>query len=221
VARLPVSYLTFEVTHEAPPVAEPPCLANRFLTFGSLVTQYKVTPAVIDAWSAILRGSPGSRLILSNRTLDSKQNAEWLRQRFAERELDASRLTILPPASHLEFLRYYDQIDLALDPFPYNGGTTTMEAIWQGVPVLSFDGDRWASRTSQTILRRTHLAEFVAPNAEAMIDTAITLATDPATPVRLATLRRAMRDRLSASSACDGAALARAMEALYLRLLNS
>lgn len=221
VRRLPLSYLTFEVTHAAPPVVPPPCLTNGYLTFGSLVTQYKIVPEVIDAWSEILRGAPEARLLLANSLLESKENARWLRQRFADRGIDPERLTLLPPADHGTFLRYYDQIDLALDAFPYNGGTTTMEAIWQGVPVLTFDGDRWASRTSQTLLRRCHLAEFAAESVEAMISRARTLAENPATPGRLAELRSRMRERLVAEPVCDGAALAQSMEALYAELLES
>ena len=82
---------------------------------------------------------------------------------------------------------------MALDAFPYNGGTTTMEAIWQGVPVLTFHGDRWASRTSQSLLRRTHLQEFVADGVEGMVDYAVELAQSRDTPRRLDDLRRTMR----------------------------
>jgi predicted O-linked N-acetylglucosamine transferase (SPINDLY family) len=107
---------------------------------------------------------------------------------------------------------------VALDAFPYNGGTTTMEAIWQGVPVLTYDGDRWASRTSQTLLRRTHLGDFVAASRQAYVDTAVAIAKDPQAPPRLSLLRNEMRDRLLASPACDAAGLARAMESIYLRI---
>ena len=219
VRRLPLSYLTFQVTHAVPPVVPPPCLSSGHLTFGSLVTQYKIGPEVLDAWGAILRGAPGSRLLLGNSMLGSKQNGLWLRQRFADRGVDPERLGFLPPAGHQDFLGYYDQIDLALDAFPYNGGTTTMEAIWQGVPVLTFDGDRWASRTSQTLLRRCHLEEFVAGSVEEMIAKAQALAADPATPERLAILRSEMRERLVAEPVCDAAGLARSMEGIYAELL--
>jgi predicted O-linked N-acetylglucosamine transferase (SPINDLY family) len=215
VCRLPVSYLTFEVTHAAPPVVPPPCLAGNGLTFGSLVTQYKILPQVIDAWCAILRGAPASRLALGNSDLKPRENRRWLLESFADRGIDPGRIELLPPAAHFEFLGHYDRIDVALDAFPYNGGTTTMEAIWQGVPVLTFDGDRWASRTSQTLLRRCHLGEFVADSVEDMVARAISLAEDPETPARLAKLRATMRARLAAAPACDGAALARGMEGLF------
>ena len=124
------------------------------------------------------------------------------------------------PAHHITFLRYYERIDVALDAFPYNGGATTMEAIWQGVPVLIFDGDRWASRTSQTLLRRTHLKEFVAGDVEGMIALAVRIAHSPHTAQRLADLRRHMRKNLCASPACDVLGLARAMEQFYATVLS-
>ncbi len=121
-------------------------------------------------------------------------------------------IVLCKPADHITFLRYYERIDVALDAFPYNGGTTTMEAIWQGVPVLTFDGDRWAPRTSQTLLRTTHLNEFVAGDVEGMIDLAIRIAHSPRIAQRLTDLRQHMRRELFASPACDVLELARAME---------
>jgi len=115
----------------------------------------------------------------------------------------------------VEFLRTYDAIDVALDPFPYSGGTTTMEAIWQGVPVLTFRGDRWASRTSASILHAAGLSEFVARDVDDYVDLAIGLATSPDSSTRLAALRRSMRAHVRSSDACNGPKLARSMERLY------
>jgi predicted O-linked N-acetylglucosamine transferase (SPINDLY family) len=221
VWRLPCSYLTFDVQHPAPPVAPAPCLARGYITFGSLVSQYKITPPVLDTWAEILKRTPGTRLLLANAALRSEENRRYVLGQFDARGVHAARLDLRPPAEHFSFLKYYDEIDVALDAFPYNGGTTTMEAIWQGVPVLAAAGDRWAARTSQTLLRRTHLAEFVAPSTPAMpgtprmIDAAVALASHPATPARLTDLRASMRARLRASPACDTTALARALEAFF------
>ncbi len=215
VARLPVSYLTFDVTHAAPPVVPPPCLQTGGLTFGSLVTQYKITAPVLDAWAEILKRTGGTRLLLANSVLKSPHNRAWLQEQFAERGVDPERLTLLGPADHYEFLKYYDSIDIAVDAFPYNGGTTTMESLWQGVPVLTFDGDRWASRTSQSLIRNTHLGEFVAQDIRSYIELAVKLAHDPDTTNRLTELRKHMRENLQNSSACDTHALARGMERLY------
>jgi protein O-GlcNAc transferase len=215
VACLPGSYLTFEVGHRAPPIVAPPCTTSRQFTFGSLVAQYKITAPVLDAWADILRQADSSRLVLANRAMQSTCNREYVQRQFADRGIAGERIVLLPPAEHYEYLAYYSQIDLALDAFPYNGGTTTMEAIWQGVPVLTFDGDRWASRTSQTLLRRTHLADFVAAGPREYVELAVAIARDPQAPSRLASLRAQMRGALLASPACDTAALARDMEQIY------
>ncbi len=215
VLRLPWSYLTFAVTHPAPPLVPPPCLENRYLTFGSLVAQYKITPPVLDAWGEILRRTDATRLLLANTALRSIHNRHYLVERFAERGVDADRLILEGPAEHFAYLEKYSRIDVALDAFPYNGGTTTMEAIWQGVPVLSFAGDRWAGRTSQSLLHDTPLGAFVAADVRRYVDRAVELARDAATPARLADLRRHARVSLQHSPACNVRELARSMERLY------
>ncbi len=220
VLRLPVSCLTFEVSHDAPPVAPPPCRRDDFLTFGSLASQYKIGPEVLDAWAEILRRVETARLLIANATLSTEGNRAYLSDRFAERGVGADRLILLGPASHRRFLEYYDRIDVALDPFPYSGGTTTMEALWQGVPVLTIEGDRWASRTSRSLLRHGGVGEFVAPDVAGLVEQAVALGRDPATPARLSHWRSSVRRRLAASSVCDGAALARHMERLYRAILR-
>jgi predicted O-linked N-acetylglucosamine transferase (SPINDLY family) len=220
ILRLPLSYLTFEVSHPTPPVVPSPCAASGVFTCGSLVAQYKITPPVLDAWAEILQQAPGSQLLLANTTLKSSQNREYVKERFAERGIAAERLRLFGPAEHYRYLQYYDQIDLALDAFPYNGGTTTMEALWQGVPVLTFDGDRWASRTSQTLIRRGPCPEFAVENLDEYIMRAVAIANSAESQQQLSELRRSLRERLAASSACDAPRLAAAMEGLYDQLCN-
>ena len=119
------------------------------------------------------------------------------------------------PAEHFAFLAAYERVDIALDPFPYSGGTTTMEALWQGVPVLTFNGDRWASRTSRSLLLAAGLDAWCLADRDAFVRHAIALAVSPTTPSELAAIRAAMRDRLAKTAACDGAALCRGLETLY------
>lgn len=145
VVRVPGSYLTFEVTYPVPDVVPPPCLKAGTLTFGCLAPQYKVTTEVVEAWSDILRKSAGSRLILKNVLLGQPAVRDFIRDLFARFGVPPEQVELDGPAEHFTFLERYDDIDVALDTFPYNGGTTTMEAIWQGVPVLTFTGDRWAA----------------------------------------------------------------------------
>lgn len=221
VLCLPVSYLTFEVAHDVPPVAPPPCLRGGSLVFGSLASQYKIGPEVLDTWAEILRRLGNAHLLIANATLSSEGNRAYVRDRFAERGVGADRLVLLGPASYRRFLEYYGRIDVALDPFPYSGGTTTMEALWQGVPVLTIKGDRWASRTTRSLLHHGGLGGFVARNVAGLVDQAVALGRDPATPARLSCWRSSMRQRLGASSVCNGAALARHMERLYRAILRN
>jgi len=218
VVRVPGSYLTFEVTYPVPDVVPPPCLKAGALTFGCLAPQYKITTEVLEVWSGILRKSPGSRLILKNVVLGKPAARDFVRDLFARFGVPPERVDLDGPAEHFTFLGRYDDIDVALDTFPYNGGTTTMEAVWQGVPVLTFTGDRWAARISTSLLMEADLADFVAADLEGYVARAIALAHDPDTPFRLGELRRSMRDRLRAASACDVRGFARNMESEYLKM---
>jgi len=215
IVRVPGSYLAFEVAYPVPDVAPPPVLRNGWLTFGSFASAHKLTDPVVAAWSRILLGAPGSRLLLRSQTLGEASNCAALTARFARHGVAPERLLLRGGAEHHEFLRGYADIDIALDTFPYNGGTTTTEALWQGVPVLACNGDRWASRTSRSLLLAAGLSEWVASDVADYIERAVGLAHAVATPAMLATLRAGMRERLGASAACDCDALCRALEAVY------
>ncbi len=217
IHRLPGSYLAFEVLYPVPEVAAPPVLTTGTFTFGCLGSQYKITDEVLAAWGRILQAATSARLFIKNRTLDDSSNRADLLTRLARHGVTPERVRLEGRSEHFDYLRAYDQVDVALDTFPYNGGTTTTEAIWQGVPVLAFDGDRWAASTSRSLLLAAGLADWVMPDENAYVQRGIELATDPATPALLAVLRAGLRDRLRGSPACDTAGLARAMEAFYLQ----
>ncbi len=215
IVRVPGSYLTFDVTYPVPEITDPPCLANGAITFGCLAPLYKITPQAIDAWSRILNAAAGTSLVLRGAALASESARRYLNEAFAARGVASERLRLYDPAPHHEFLATYNEIDIALDTFPYNGGTTTTEAVWQGVPVIAFWGDRWVARTTASILRAGGLGEFVQPDRETYIAKAVELARSPETPERLRELRRSMRHRLRASPVCDTPAFARHMELIY------
>ena len=215
VLRVSGSYLTFEVSHAAPEIVEAPCASGQPVTFGCLASQYKLTPDVMAAWGRIMRAAPGSTLVLRNAALAAAGTRRYMLDALAGCGIARDRVRILAHADHFDFLRTYDDIDVALDTFPYGGGTTTMEAIWQGVPVVTFHGDRWASRQSASLLRSAGLGEYVAADLDGYVATAVALA---AQPERLVRARGAMRERVRASDACNGAKLARSMESLYRRM---
>ncbi|MGA9669260.1 MAG: hypothetical protein WBQ94_08630, partial [Terracidiphilus sp.] len=215
VRRVTRSYLTLSVDYPVPPVEELPCLDNSRFTFGCFGSQYKITSEVVEAWSRILAASPGSRLLLKNKRLKEESAREFLVNLFRKFGVTRERLQFEGPEDHFEFLKAYDRVDVALDTFPYNGGTTTTEAIWQGVPVVTFAGDRWASRTSASILRAGGLAEFIANDLEGYISVAGRLANSAEEWPRLSYLRTNMRKQLMASSVCDTRTFAREMEEIY------
>jgi protein O-GlcNAc transferase len=217
IVRVPGSYLAFTVAYPVPPVAPPPSLAGGRIRLGCLGSAYKLTPEVVASWATILREAPNSDLLLKNSLLDDESNAAFLRARFLEHGVAPERLFFEGRAEHYEFLRAYDRIDVALDTFPYNGGTTTTEALWQGVPVAAFRGDRWVARTSASLLHAAGLDDWIAPDRATFERRVIELARDSGAPARLALLRSAMRERLAASAACDSEGLCRALEAIYVR----
>jgi predicted O-linked N-acetylglucosamine transferase (SPINDLY family) len=218
IVRVPGSYLTFEVDYPVPPVADPPCLSKGAITFGCLASQYKITNEVIGAWSRILHDVPDSSLILKNAGLAAPSSRQFLHELLERQGVARERVRLEGPSDHYRFLETYGEIDIALDTFPYNGGTTTTEAIWQGVPVVTFSGDRWVSRTSASILLAGGLGELVSDGLEGYITEAVRLANSPE---RLADLRRNMRSRLAESAVYDTQNFARNMERLYLEMLST
>jgi protein O-GlcNAc transferase len=214
VFRVPGSYLAFSVLYPVPSVVPPPCLATGGLTFGSLASHYKLNDRVIEVWAEILLRAPTARLLLKNRALSDSSNRARLLWRFRRHGVEEKRLMLEGPAPHYEFLAAYGRIDIALDTFPYSGGTTTSEGLWQGVPMLTFNGDRWASRTSRSLLLAAGLHDWCAPDLNAYAERAVTLATAATTPAKLAQLRMSVRSRLETAAVCDSVTLCRKLETL-------
>jgi len=131
ILRVAGSYLTFEVDYPVPDVADPPCLGKGAITFGCMASQYKITNQVIEAFSEILRRVPESSLILKNGAQASTGARDFVHALFEQHQVSPSRVRLEGPSDHYRFLQTYSEIDIALDTFPYNGGTTTTEAIWQ------------------------------------------------------------------------------------------
>lgn len=221
ILRVPGSYLAFSVLYPVPEVVPPPCLNGGPLTFGCFGSQYKITDDVIAAWAGVLHHAPQSRLLVKNGALGDESNRASLLARFAAQGISGHRILLEGPAEHFDFLTAYERIDIALDTFPYNGGTTTMEALWQGVPVLTFNGDRWVSRTSRSLLLAARLGEWCVGDRDSYVTEAVRLARSPDTPVKLALLRSTMRQRLASSPACDSARLCRSLERFYRKIALS
>ncbi len=181
--------------------------------FASFNNVQKVSAPTVAAWAEILRRVPGATLSLKSSWLSRPRAVAALREAFARHGIVAERLLlsgwIEGTAGHLAA---YGGVDVALDPFPYNGTTTTLEALWMGVPVVTLAGHRHAGRVGASLLHRVGAAELVAGTVEDYVDKAVALAADGA---RLIAYRTTLRDRLAASPLLDAAGFARALEASY------
>jgi predicted O-linked N-acetylglucosamine transferase (SPINDLY family) len=215
--RLNSGFLCFAPPAEAPDVAPLPSSTSGHVTFGSFNHLPKVNPAVVGAWAAILQRVPGSRLVIESRTLADPETRERYDALFTAEGIEPGRVELVPwIASTAGHLGAYGRVDIALDPFPYNGTTTTCEALWMGVPVVTLRGDRHAGRVGASLLTRVGLTEWIAETGDAYVDTAVALA---GSPDRLASLRRELRQRMADSTLCDPETITHDVEAAYRRLI--
>jgi protein O-GlcNAc transferase len=210
--RLPHGFHCWRPPAGAPAIAaRPRDKAPR--VFASFNNVQKIGAPTVAAWAEILRRAPGATLLLKSSWLSRPRAAADLRDAFARHGIAAERLSlsgwIEGTAAHLAA---YGRVDVALDPFPYNGTTTTLEALWMGVPVVTLAGRRHSARVGASLLRRIGLAELVRQSVDDYVDSAVALAADDA---RLIAYRTTLRDRLSASPLLDAAGFARTLEASY------
>jgi predicted O-linked N-acetylglucosamine transferase (SPINDLY family) len=156
---------------------------------------------MVAVWAQILRRVPNSVLLLKNRGMNDVSVAVPLRSEFVRHGIEPRRIVCQGWSAHAELLAEYQRIDLALDTFPYNGGLTTCEALWMGVPVVTCPGETFASRHSLSHLSNVGLTETIALNFDDYVNIAVSLATDLP---RLAALRSGLRSRVASSPLCDG-----------------
>ena len=211
--RLDRCFVCYWPHKNAPAVTAPPAAHTGRVTFGSFNTLAKLSPATIALWAEVLRGVPESSLYLKAGSLADAATCERVRAAFAAEGIAAGRLRLEKwTANAADHLSQYHDIDIALDPVSYNGTTTTCEALWMGVPVVSLRGERHASRVGASLLNAVRLDELIASDAVDYVSLAKSLAEDAA---RLSALREGMRERLRASALCDATGFARAVESAY------
>ncbi len=210
LVRLPHGFLCYQPPADAPPAGPPPVASAGHFTFGSFNALPKVNERVVACWARILKALPSARLLLKSKALRDPAVQEHFAERFARAGIGRERLELLGwLARPEEHLALYSRVDLALDPFPYNGITTTCEALWMGVPVLTLAGDRHAARVGVSLLSRLALEPFIARDEADYERIALDLAGDPA---RLAGWRAQLRPRMRDSTLCDGGRFAREFE---------
>ncbi len=210
--RLPHTRLCYTPVEGAPAVAPMPSVAGAPFTFGSFNRQDKLHPALLEVWARILQGLPASRLLLKSRALQVAAVRRGLEAQFARLGVASERLLLRGPSSHLDMLGEYRDVDIALDTFPYNGGLTTCECLWMGVPIVALDAERMIGRQTSAMLRLLGLDDWIA----ASIDDYVRLAIDKSgRRDEVAALRMNLRARIEASPICDAARFARDLESAY------
>ncbi len=197
--RLDPCFLCYSPPRDAPEPRRDPAFPGP--VFGSFNANKKIVGPLLEKWAELLRRVPGSRFVLKTFEFKDEFPRQRVRRAFEQGGVDPSRIEILGPApSVAEHLAVYGRVDVAMDTMPYNGTTTTCEALWMGVPVVTVAGATHASRVSASLLRTAGAGELVAPDVDAMLDMAATLATSPE---RLAHYRTSLRPMLAASPLCD------------------
>ena len=210
VWRLPESYLCLTTPASPVKIGPLPALATGHVTFGSFNNLTKMNDAVVAVWARILNAVPGSRLLLKTKQLSEPAVCDKTLQRFAAHGIAPERLllskTIL---SRDEHLAAYNKVDIALDTFPYPGVTTSAEALWMGVPVLSLQGDRFLSGTAGSIAHNAGLPDWIAADADDYVARAVAFASDLES---LAGLRAGLRQQVLASPLFDAPRFAKNFE---------
>ena len=207
--RLPDSYLCFTPPAEHVEIAPPPLATQGHVTFGCFNHLMKMNDGVVELWARILHAVPRSRLFLKAKQLDDASTRATTLARFAARGIDASRLTLEGRSPRAEYLAAYNRIDIALSPFPYPGGTTSVEGLWMGVPVLCRRGDRFLSNICTSMLHSAGLPDWIAESNDDYFAKAVAFAADVE---HLAALRKNLRATVLASPLCDAARYARNLE---------
>lgn len=209
-------FLCFRPYPDAPEVAPPPARLRQHVTFGCYNNLPKVSPRAVGLWAQVLRRVTGSRMVVKAPGLDDPPTRERLLQQFEHHGISRDRLALFGITTPLSrFLGEYARIDVALDSVPYGGGTTTCEALWMGVPVVTLAGRHFYERMGASISTHAGLPELVATSEDEYVRTATYLARD--LPY-LEELRHSLRERVRVSPLCDGPAYARSLEAAYRRM---
>jgi len=212
---LPHTRFCYAPVGYAPEVATPPSQRRGVFTFGSFNRYDKLGIPLIDAWAEILRRAPGSQLLIKASAIDIPYARDELARRFAARGISPERVELRGRTPHAVMLAEYADVDLGLDTFPYNGGLTTCEALWMGVPIVAIEGERMISRQTSAMLRAVGLPEFIASSWEGYVELALQWSRRRD---ELAAIRESLRDRMRASPLCDGPRFARDAESAFCRI---
>jgi protein O-GlcNAc transferase len=201
VLRMPDGYVCYEPPADAPAPSALPALRRGQVTLGCFNNPAKIGAHVIEVWARIMRCLPETRLILKYMGMDDAGSVRRFSRAFSVAGIDVERVSLRAQSPYGEHLNDYAEIDIALDPFPFNGGVTTCEAMWMGVPVVTCPGATFASRHSLSYLSNVGLTEMIAGDLNEYVELVVALADDLP---RLSQIRATLRERMATSPLCDG-----------------
>jgi predicted O-linked N-acetylglucosamine transferase (SPINDLY family) len=207
--RLPLCYWCYEPTDPTPDVSPLPALQTGYVTFGCFNNFCKVTTPTLQTWARLLQAVPRSRLVLHGNPGVYQQA---VRGKFAEDGIDPERLEFVGFRPVTDYLRQYHRVDLALDPFPYGGGTTTCDGLWMGVPAVTLAGQTAVGRSGVSLLTNLGLPQLIAATTDEYVSIATEIAEDLPSMARL---RAGLRARMQGSPLMDAARFAADMEAAF------
>jgi predicted O-linked N-acetylglucosamine transferase (SPINDLY family) len=218
VWRLPGSFFCFNYDMvELPPVAPPPSRVNGYVTFGCFGSGGKINDDLIAIWARLLAQLPGSRLYLRNHELTPGDNRQFMRDRFRRHGIEPGRLRLDGGTTRDGVMRSYQHVDISLDTWPYCGGNTIAESLHQGVPAVTWKGDRFASRYGASLLLAAGCGDLIGETAEEYVDIAVALARSPE---RLGRYRENLRSMVREFGLADAAAFVRKLEEAYLAMVS-
>ncbi|OQA00796.1 MAG: hypothetical protein BWY69_01570 [Planctomycetes bacterium ADurb.Bin401] len=212
---LPDIFLCYGPGGIQPAIAPSPVVTNKHITFGCFNNSCKINPFIIGLWAKILHQVPNSNLLLKFKSGQDDEIRQIFLKKFEDEGITKDRIAICGWLQSPADLELYNRVDIALDTFPYNGTTTTCQALLMGVPVISIVGEHHMSRVGLSILTNLGFEFFAAPTPEQYIARAVALASKPDS---LAKIRNTMRDRMRASSLCNKAVFAKRMEDAYRQM---
>jgi predicted O-linked N-acetylglucosamine transferase (SPINDLY family) len=211
--RLNRCYVSYRPLPTAPPVQGPPCLKKELITFGSFNQSRKITPRTASHWMGLLSAIPNSKMLLKSKNLGEQVERQRIETLFQEMGLAPERLELRGHSPSLEeHLSAYNDVDIALDTFPYTGCTTTADALWMGVPVLTVAGESMVSRQAAAVLQGAGLNQWICRDEAEMIERALTLANDRN---QLKKQRLQQRQQVACSELLDHAGLAASLEGAF------
>ncbi len=216
---LPRCLLCYDYTDDgSPPVSDPPSLTSKSVTFGCFGSGGKINTRLVEAWGKLMRRVPNSTILIQNHQLNLPDNRRFMAERFARCGVSSDRLKLRAGTDRAGVLKGYGAVDISLDTWPYCGGNTVAESLWQGVPVVTLKGELFSSRYAASLMQAAGCGDFIANTPEEYIEIAADLARSPE---RLLSLRRNLRHIYTKGGLNDSVGFARNLEQAYVQMMRA